>query len=92
MNFTYNNENEIPEMPVAFKGMDENHTGAWRNIMPVINYDICVSCMVCWKFCPDTAIEIIDDSPVINYDYCKGCGICATECPKNALEMVKEKK
>lgn len=88
----FKSEKEMPEMAVTIGNMTVNKTGDWRNITPVINYEKCSGCMICWKFCPDVCIEIKDEMPVINYDYCKGCGICSIECPKNAIEMVVEEK
>ncbi|RLI13973.1 ferredoxin [Candidatus Bathyarchaeota archaeon] len=66
-------------------------TGSWRTFRPVIDRDRCVKCLVCWLFCPESAIGIDEEGgPVINYDYCKGCGICASECRYGAIEMVRE--
>jgi len=65
-------------------------TGYWRIFRPKINYEKCIKCMICWLYCPEGSISIINNKPVIDYDYCKGCGICANECPVKAIEMVKE--
>jgi len=81
---------DMPPMAMSLGTMRINKTGTWRNIKPVIDYDKCIKCMFCWKFCPDASVDIKDELPVINYDYCKGCGICAAECPAQAIEMVKE--
>ena len=84
----------------------ENKTGTWRTFKPVIDYNKCIRCMVCWDFCPEPSIYKEDGSekpapnealkklpvPVIDYDYCKGCGICVNECPVKAIEFVKEVK
>ena len=88
----FNNEKEMPEMPLTIGEMTVNKTADWRNIAPVIHKEKCSSCMICWKFCPDVCIQIIDEMPAVNYDYCKGCGICSAECPKDAIEMVVEMK
>lgn len=98
----------LPEdpTPIARVPSTENKTGGWRTFRPVIIYEKCIRCFICWKFCPEPAIEF--DSPdahpapkpalakfdtvKINYDYCKGCGICANECPVNAIEMVLEEE
>jgi len=60
----------------------EYNTGAWRSMRPVRDEEKCTHCMLCWVFCPDSAI-VVKDSRVqgFDYDHCKGCGICAHECP-----------
>ncbi len=66
-------------------------TGTWRIERPVINYEKCIDCLICWMYCPDSAIIRTEDDRVkIDYEYCKGCGICANECPVKAIEMVRE--
>ncbi len=64
-------------------------TGFWRTFKPVIDYDKCTACMICWLYCPEGAITL-GEKPLIDYDYCKGCGICSEECPSKAISMVKE--
>lgn len=89
---------EVPLNTMTFVPSTENKTGGWRTLRPVIDYDKCVRCMNCWKFCPDAAISMVEDyegsrwdrRPEINYDYCKGCGICFNECPVKAIEMARE--
>ena len=96
----------LPEepTPIARVPSTENKTGGWRTFRPEINYEKCIRCYICWKFCPEPAIEFDApdtypapkpalarfDTVKINYDYCKGCGICANECPVKAIEMVLE--
>ncbi|MCD6434595.1 MAG: 4Fe-4S binding protein [Candidatus Diapherotrites archaeon] len=67
-------------------------TGSWRTFRPVIDYEKCIRCGLCWSQCPDMAIEKKGNKFVINYDYCKGCGICAENCPVKAIKMVREEK
>ncbi len=62
-------------------------TGNWRDFRPVRREEKCISCMLCYIYCPEA---VIDRNLEIDYDYCKGCGICANECPKNAIEMIEE--
>lgn len=88
----FNSIKEFPLMPVSLGNMLHNKTGSWRNIRPVMDLGQCIQCGICWKFCPDVAIDIQDEWPVINYDYCKGCGLCAEECPAKCITMVEEKK
>ena len=74
-----------------------NKTGSWRVFKPVTDYNVCIGCSLCAKFCPDACIdmEIKKDfgnklKPVTDYDYCKGCGLCAKECPVKAIKMEKD--
>jgi 2-oxoacid:acceptor oxidoreductase delta subunit (pyruvate/2-ketoisovalerate family) len=83
---------DLPTMVVSTGSIEINKTGGWRSVYPIINYDKCNSCMICWKYCPDACIEIKDGKPVIDLDYCKGCGICAEECPRKAIALVPEGK
>ncbi|KPL23355.1 MAG: hypothetical protein AMJ93_04930 [Anaerolineae bacterium SM23_84] len=65
-----------PGSTVAYK------TGTWRTMRPVHDTDSCTHCMICWVFCPDSAIIVEDGRWVaFDYDHCKGCGICASVCP-----------
>ncbi|MCL5882067.1 MAG: 4Fe-4S binding protein [Candidatus Thermoplasmatota archaeon] len=93
-------------VPLAETSSRANHTGLWRTLKPVIDYSSCIRCEICWKFCPDNAINLEDGRttpapnqkvtafsiPVIDYDYCKGCGICANECPEKCIEMKFEEE
>ena len=83
---------DVPTMPMSLGNMLWNKTGSWRNIRPEIKLEDCIQCGICWKFCPDMSIDIVDEFPVVNYDYCKGCGICAEECPSKCIVMVEERK
>ncbi len=66
-------------------------TGDWRSALPVIDYEACIRCGVCWLFCPEASMNRKEDRyPEVNLDYCKGCGICATECPAEAISMGEE--
>ena len=66
-------------------------TGGWRVYRPVVDLSRCTKCGLCWLYCPENAIEWLEDGRVsIDYDYCKGCGVCADVCPVKVIEMVKE--
>ena len=66
-------------------------TGDWRALRPVVDMEKCTHCMICWIFCPDSAI-LVEDMRFAGFalTHCKGCGICAVECPPKAIEMVDE--
>jgi pyruvate ferredoxin oxidoreductase delta subunit len=68
-------------------------TGDWRSQRPVVDREKCNKCGLCWLYCPDAAIEPVEDG---YYEpdlfYCKGCGICASVCPKEAITMIEEEE
>jgi pyruvate ferredoxin oxidoreductase delta subunit len=84
------------EIPIGGKIVDagnarEYETGSWRALTPVVDLDICIHCLQCWVFCPDSSIDVKDEEMVgFHYRFCKGCGICAEICPVDAIEMVAE--
>jgi 2-oxoisovalerate ferredoxin oxidoreductase delta subunit len=88
----FKSESEMPTLIMSVASQMYQKTGDWRNIRPVIDLDKCLKCGICWKFCPEPSIDIVDEWPVIDYDYCKGCGICAEECPAKCITMVEEVK
>ena len=84
-------ERDLPASPLASAPSDLIHTASWRTFRPVIVREKCTRCNVCWKFCPDDAIDFdADGFPVIRLEFCKGCGICAEECRPDAIRMEKE--
>ena len=67
------------------------HTGNWRTFKPVIDYSKCTDCMICYAYCPESAMSVGGDGKVkIDYDNCKGCMICLTECPLRAIGQEME--
>lgn len=67
------------------------HTGNWRTYRPVIDYAKCTDCMICYAYCPESAMSVGGDGKVkIDYDNCKGCMICLTECPLRAISQTRE--
>jgi pyruvate ferredoxin oxidoreductase gamma subunit len=67
------------------------HTGNWRTFKPTIDYAKCTNCMICYAYCPESAMSVGEDGRVrIDYDNCKGCMICMTECPLKAVSQSRE--
>jgi 2-oxoacid:acceptor oxidoreductase delta subunit (pyruvate/2-ketoisovalerate family) len=61
-------------------------TGGWRTgLKPEVDLSRCVNCLLCWMYCPDSAVRLEGTT-------CKGCEICAEVCPVQAIEMVPEEK
>ena len=58
---------------------------------PTVDLSKCVNCLLCWLYCPDSAI-VLDGETFTGFDldYCKGCAICAEVCPVGAIAMVAE--
>lgn len=72
--------------------VDQPSTGGWRTgLKPDVDLDACVNCLLCWLYCPDTAVRI-DDGTFLGFDekYCKGCELCAAVCPTGAIRMVRD--
>ena len=67
-------------------------TGEWRTgLRPEADLDACVDCLLCWLYCPDSAVEL-DGTAFAGFDldHCKGCELCAAVCPTGAIEMVPD--
>lgn len=70
---------------------DRVRTGDWRNEVPIIDFDRCTHCMICWVDCPDASFEVADTKLLgVDLEHCKGCGICAEVCPVHCIEMVPD--
>ena len=67
-------------------------TGNYRTgVRPEVELAKCVDCLLCWLYCPDSAV-LLDDVHFasIDLEVCKGCEICAVTCPTGAIEMVPD--
>jgi pyruvate ferredoxin oxidoreductase delta subunit len=63
-----------------------------RSMRPVINFDTCIKCTLCWLQCPDTCFDITPDGLYdANMESCCGCGVCEAVCPvPDCVTMVAE--
>jgi 2-oxoacid:acceptor oxidoreductase delta subunit (pyruvate/2-ketoisovalerate family) len=68
------------------------NTGGWRTgVKPEIDLAKCVDCLLCWLYCPDSAVLLDGEAfQGFDYDVCKGCELCAEVCPAAAIVMVAE--
>ena len=64
-------------------GAPRTLTGGWRTgEKPAVDVSLCVNCLLCWLYCPDSAVTLSGETFTgFDLDYCKGCGICADVCP-----------
>lgn len=84
---------ELPIGGIIEKGgtSADYNTGTWRTFKPVRDAKKCTDCLICWIYCPDTAITVKDKKfGEFYYFHCKGCGICAKVCPVKCIDLVKE--
>src|SRR5262245_33663222 len=63
-----------------------------RTMRPVIDFDKCVKCTLCWIQCPDSCFDVTPDGLYdANMEACCGCGVCEAVCPaKDCITMVSE--
>jgi len=68
--------------------------GTTRSLRPVVRFDMCTKCTLCWLECPDECFDPTSDGLYdVNYEYCTGCGKCAQVCPvEGCIVMVDELK
>ena len=63
-----------------------------RTMRPVVNFDTCIKCTLCWLQCPDSCFDITPDGLYdANMEACCGCGVCEAVCPvDDCVTMVNE--
>jgi pyruvate ferredoxin oxidoreductase delta subunit len=75
-----------PERSQVFKKFSS------RTMRPVIDFDKCVKCTLCWLQCPDSCFDVMPDGLYdANMQACCGCGVCEAVCPvEDCITMVNE--
>ena len=68
--------------------------GTTKTLRPVVRFDLCIGCTLCWLDCPDECFDPVDGKLYdVSYEYCVGCGKCAAVCPvPECIVMVDELK
>jgi pyruvate ferredoxin oxidoreductase delta subunit len=89
----------IPAIPRGFekgpRGQTRNDAfkrGTTKTERPVVRFDLCIKCTLCWLDCPDECFDPTDDGLYdVNYEVCVGCHKCADVCPvPECIVMVDE--
>jgi pyruvate ferredoxin oxidoreductase delta subunit len=65
---------------------------ATRTMRPVVNFETCIKCTLCWLQCPDSCFDVTPDGLYdANMEACCGCGVCEAVCPvPECVTMVNE--
>ena len=63
-----------------------------RTMRPVVDFNTCIKCTLCWLQCPDTCFDVTPDGLYdANMEACCGCGVCEAVCPvPDCVTMVNE--
>ena len=63
-----------------------------RTRRPLIDFDKCIKCTLCWLHCPDECFEVTPDGTYeVVFEACIGCSICEEVCPvEHCITMVNE--
>ena len=63
-----------------------------RTMRPVVNFDTCTKCTLCWLQCPDSCFDVTPDGLYdADMESCCGCGVCEDVCPvPDCITMVNE--
>ena len=63
----------------------------WKKEKPVVDRDKCIKCGVCYLFCPDSAIKMVDEGYFeADEDLCNGCGVSKSQCVTGCISMQKK--
>ena len=65
---------------------------ATRTMRPVVDFDKCIKCTLCWLACPDSVFDVTPEGLYdANMEACCGCGVCEAVCPvEKCVTMVNE--
>ena len=63
-----------------------------RTMRPVINFETCTKCTLCWLQCPDSCFDVTPEGLYdTDMESCCGCGVCEDVCPvPDCITMVNE--
>ncbi len=97
--FSFTEGAVVPAVPRGYEpgplGQSRNTSfkrGTTKTQRPVVRFDLCTKCTLCWFECPDECFDPTTDGLYdVAYEYCVGCGKCAEVCPvQECIVMVDE--
>jgi pyruvate ferredoxin oxidoreductase delta subunit len=97
--FAFTEGAAVPAVPRGYtqgpRGQSRNESfkrGTTKTQRPVVRFDLCTKCTLCWLECPDECFDPTPDGLYdVNYEYCVGCGKCAEICPvSECIVMIDE--
>lgn len=85
----YESFEDLPPTPLLKSGVSKFLETPWHLYgRPNIDLSKCTRCKLCWLYCPEGVVRMVEKGPTVDYARCKGCGVCAEECPTKAITMV----
>ncbi len=78
--------------PLGQSRNEQFKRGTTKTQRPVVRFDLCTKCTLCWLECPDECSDQTKEGYYdVAYEYCVGCGKCAQICPVDeCIVMVDE--
>ena len=78
--------------PLGQSRNEQFKRGTTKTQRPVVRFDLCTKCTLCWLECPDECFDQTKEGHYdVAYEYCVGCGKCAQICPVDeCIVMVDE--
>ncbi len=85
-------QEHVTEAPYQAERNPNYKTLSTRTNRPLMDFNKCRQCGLCWLHCPDSAFDIMPDGLYnTNLEYCNGCGICVAICPvEDCMTMIPE--
>ena len=78
----------------GFQAVRNEYFKKWstRTMRPVINFETCTKCTLCWLQCPDSCFDVTPEGLYdSDMESCCGCGVCEEVCPvADCITMVNE--
>ncbi|MFQ5894197.1 MAG: 4Fe-4S dicluster-binding protein [Nitrospinota bacterium] len=84
----------FPDMEGGYQPDRNPYFRKWstRTMRPVVQFDKCTKCTLCWIACPDSCFDVTPEYYYdANVEACCGCGVCEAICPvRGCITMVNE--